>query len=160
MFLFISFLCPWKMICFHKKTGAHTKTPFPGLPFLIHSVLCMTRGFKESWTSSFLKAETLYCFVRLLPLRTLPCLCLIHWRWLTSHLYVFCYTLEEFSICSMCNSSIVRLRGENNVQNGPFFMAALFHTNLVYRILHVLHVNNEQTLCSGRQRPKSNCIGI
>lgn len=141
-----SFLCPWKMIVFfftRRCMGvAHTKKKsLPCPPSLMYTVPYVTRAFKDSWTSSFYKTETLRCFMRPPPLHTQPHLCPIHWCRLTGHLYVFCHTLEEFSICSMCDLY------------GCFFS----HTNSVYRMLHA---NNEQTLCSGRQRSKSNCIGI
>lgn len=100
---------------------------FPGPPFLMYTVLYVTRVFKDSWRSSFYKTETLRCFMRPPPLHTQPCLCPIHWCGLASHLYVFCHTLEEFSICSTRGFAVVSLQ-EKNGRKGSFSARLPFFT--------------------------------
>lgn len=117
---------------FHEEMygGETQKSPLPAPPPLMYTRLRVTRGFKDSWMSSFYNTETLRCFMR--PLHTLPCLCPIHWRRLNGHLHVFCHTSEEFSICAMCDFNVVSL--QKNGRKGSFCSAALFHTNSVYRM--------------------------
>ena len=84
--------------------GDETKDSLPWPPSLMCAVLYVTRGFKDSWTSVLY--EGLRQSVRTPPLHTLPRLCPIHRCRFSSHLYVFCHTLEEFCICSMCDFGV------------------------------------------------------
>lgn len=92
--------------------GWPTKSPFRAHPSTSPPTpLCkLYRMWQEALKYSFYKADTLCCFTRPPPLHTLSHLCPIHWRRLTGHLYAFCHTLEEFSICSVCDFGAVSLQ--------------------------------------------------
>lgn len=97
--------------------GANKTVPsLPPTPSLVCTVLCVTRG----WPGRvFYKAPPWGLHP---PLHTLPRLCPIHRCERSSHLYVFCHTSEEFSICPMCDFGVVSSVGGTDG-------AALFHTN-------------------------------